>query len=273
MPAVQRGTATTDLEVAHLALDPARVAAPAAAHAVPATDLGQQRVAPAFNALTPELIQRVASGDWNEDIHEQDRQSRDAMAAHGYWLAHNEVKESIQKIFAGANAWDVLKSDHGAWFRAMFSPSVAAGILSPSNLAGYRGHQVYIRDAQHVPPPREAVREMMPMLFELLRDEPSAAVRAVLGHFTFVFIHPYMDGNGRLGRFIMNAMLASGGFPWTVLRLEDRSRYMEALDAANGQANIKSFATLVAQSLATAKHVQADSLHADSGGTHRESRL
>jgi hypothetical protein len=54
--------------------------------------------------------------------------------------------------------------------------------LPSRDLAGYHGHQVYIRDAQHVPPPREAVREMMPVLFELLRDELSASVRAVLGH-------------------------------------------------------------------------------------------
>jgi len=207
--------------------------------------------------VTPELIRRVAAGDWNEDIHEQDRQSRDAMAAHGYWLAHNEVKASIQKIFAGASAGDVLKSDHGSWFRAMFSPSVTARLLSPRDLAGYRAHQVYIRNAQHVPPPREAVREMMPVLFELLRDEPSAAVRAVLGHFMFVFIHPYMDGNGRLGRFIMNTMLTSGGFPWTVLRLEDRDRYMDALNAASGKSDVKPFAALVAQSLAAAKDLQA----------------
>ena len=203
--------------------------------------------------VTPELIRRVANGDWNEDAHEQDRQSRDAMAAHGYWLAHNEVKATIQKIFAGANAGDALKRDHGAWFRAMFSPSVTAGLLAPTDLAGYRGHQVYIRNAQHVPPPREAVREMMPVLFELLREEPSAVVRSVLGHFTFVFIHPYMDGNGRLGRFIMNTMLASGGFPWTVLRLEDRERYMSALNAASGQGAIKLFAEFVAQSMADGK--------------------
>lgn len=212
--------------------------------------------------VTPELIRRVAAGDWNEDIHEQDRQSSDAMAAHGYWLAHNEVKASIQKIFTGANAGDVLKGDHGAWFRAMFSPSVTAGLLAPSDLAGYRGHQVYIRNAQHVPPPREAVREMMPVLFELLRDEPSAAVRAVLGHFMFVFIHPYMDGNGRLGRFIMNAMLASGGFPWTVLRLEVRDQYMAALNVASGQSDIRPFARFVAQSLAAAREAQAPS-HGD----------
>ncbi|CAN7746172.1 Fic family protein [Variovorax sp. LjRoot84] len=213
--------------------------------------------------VTPELIRRVAAGDWNEDIHEQDRQSRDGMAAHGYWLAHNEVKASIQKIFAGANAGDVLKSDHGAWFRAMFSPSVTAGLLAPSDLAGYRGHQVYIRNAQHVPPPREAVRVMMPVLFELLRDEPSAGVRAVLGHFMFVFIHPYMDGNGRLGRFVMNAMLASGGFPWTVLRLEERDRYMAALNAASGQSDIRPFATFVAQSLAAAREAQANTRRND----------
>jgi hypothetical protein len=38
-----------------------------------------------------------------------------------------------------------------------------------------------------------------------------AGVRVVLGHFIFVYIHPYMDGNGRMGRFLMNVMLAGGG--------------------------------------------------------------
>jgi len=40
----------------------------------------------------------------------------------------------------------------------------------------------------------------MPAFFDLLREEPHAAVRLVLGHFIFVYIHPYMDGNGRVGR-------------------------------------------------------------------------
>jgi len=57
----------------------------------------------------------------------------------------------------------------------------------------------------------------MPELVALLRAEPDAGVRAVLGHFMFVYIHPYMDGNGRMGRFLMNLMLASGGYPWTVV--------------------------------------------------------
>jgi hypothetical protein len=48
------------------------------------------------------------------------------------------------------------------------------------------------------------MRDMMPVLFELLAEEPDPAVRIVLEHFIFVYIHPYTDGNGRMGRFLMN---------------------------------------------------------------------
>ncbi len=40
----------------------------------------------------------------------------------------------------------------------------------------------------------------MPALFDLLRDEKEPAVRVLLGDFMFVYINPYMDGNGRTGR-------------------------------------------------------------------------
>jgi len=51
-------------------------------------------------------------------------------------------------------------------------------------------------------------------------------VRIVLGHFFFVYIHLYMDGNGRIGRFLMNAMMAAGGYPWTIIPVETRDEYM-----------------------------------------------
>jgi Fic family protein len=86
----------------------------------------------------------------------------------------------------------------------------------------------------------------MPVLLESLENEPEASVRAVLGHFIFVFIHPYMDGNGRMGRFLLNVMLASGGYPWTVIPVEERKAYMGALEKASVNQDIEAFAKFIA---------------------------
>jgi len=53
-----------------------------------------------------------------------------------------------------------------------------------------------------------------------------------------VYIHPYMDGNGRTGRFLMTPMLASGGFPWTIIHVEHRDTYFAALETASVKGDI-----------------------------------
>ena len=191
--------------------------------------------------VTPELIDRVRNGSWNAKDNDGDSKQRDAMAAKGYWDAFQMVEKSIRKVLTGENAGEVLDNDHGDWYRALFGPSVVSGLLKPADLAGYRNHQVYITNSMHVPLNSEAVRDAMPVLMELLAEESEASVRAVLGHFIFVFIHPYMDGNGRMGRFIMNLMLASGGYPWTVIPVQQRSKYMKSLEEASVNLNILPF--------------------------------
>jgi len=197
--------------------------------------------------VSPELIERVRSGDWNPDNDEQDREHRNALAARGYWQAFQRVKESVNRVLKNENPGNVVDEDHGAWYREMFAPGVTAGMLRPADLAGYRNGPVYIRRAKHVPPNYEAVRDLMPAFFDLLKEEAEPSVRVVLGHFIFVYIHPYVDGNGRMGRFLMNAMLASGGYPWTVVPLEQRNAYMAALEHASVGQNIAPFAEFLAQ--------------------------
>ena len=87
----------------------------------------------------------------------------------------------------------------------------------------------------------------MPALFDLLEHETEPGVRAVLGHWLFGYVHPYPDGNGRMARFLMNAMLASGGYPWTVVRVEDRNAYLAALDRASIDMDIAPFAQFIAE--------------------------
>ena len=94
----------------------------------------------------------------------------------------------------------------------------AAGLLRPSDLAGYRNGQVFIRNSMHIPLNKIAVRDSMPAFFDLLRSEEHPAVRVVPGHFIFIYLHPYMDGNGRMGQFLKNTMTAAASYPWTVFR-------------------------------------------------------
>ncbi|MDY6791933.1 MAG: Fic family protein [Thermodesulfobacteriota bacterium] len=191
---------------------------------------------------SPELIERVRSGEWNPDENKDDHQHRNALAARGYWQAYQAVRKSMRRVVDGDNPGEVCDNDHSDWYREMFGPSVMAGLLKAVDLAGYRNDQVYIRRSMHVPPRYEAVRDCMPALFDLLREESEPSVRVVLGHFVFVYIHPYMDGNGRIGRFLMNVMLAAGGYPWTVVPMEKRNDYMAALESASVKQDIVPFA-------------------------------
>lgn len=217
----------------------------------------ERYAADAYNSLsiegyqvTDELIGRVARGEWDPGGNPEHQETRDALAARGYFQAFNAVKASIAKVFEGENAGRVVQRDHHDWYGELFGPAVSAGILQRQQLAGYRTGPIFIRNSMHTPVPRDAILDSLETLFDLLRDEPEASVRAVLGHHLFVFIHPYFDGNGRIGRFLMNTLLASGGYPWTVIRVSRRAAYMNALEQASVYGDIRPFARFIADEMA-----------------------
>jgi Fic family protein len=233
-------------------------AAPANADAL-VSDIASRYVADAYHSLSiegyrvsAELIEKVHSGQWSPETHPGDRQTRDAMAAKGYAETHEHVKALIGRVVRDAERpVDAFGADFFQWYLTLFSPSVQAGTLKVGDLAGYRNNPVFIRNALHVPPAPEGVRDCMPALMELLGEEVHPGVRAVLGHFIFVFVHPYMDGNGRLSRFIMNFMLTTGGYPWTIVTVQSRKAYLDALEQASTFHNIEPFATLICNLIAT----------------------
>lgn len=197
--------------------------------------------------VSEELIEKIRSGQWQPEQNDSDRQQRDALAAKGYWEAFQQVKKGVEAVLKEENSGTIADQQHQNWYRALFSPSVTAGIIKASDLAGYRNQPVYIRRSKHVPPNSEAVKDLMPEFFDLLTNEPNAAVRVVLGHFIFVYIHPYIDGNGRIARFLMNLFMASGGYPWLIIPLAKRNEYMSALEVASTQGNIGPFASFLAE--------------------------
>ncbi len=69
--------------------------------------------------------------------------------------------------------------------------------------------------------------------------------RAARVHIDFVGIHPFVDGNGRTARLLMNLELMKSGFPPVIIKVEDRLSYYEALDNAHIKKNYNPFLNLM----------------------------
>ena len=195
--------------------------------------------------VTPELIAKIRNGDWDPDKNEDDKSTHAALAAKGYLTSFTEVKSVIKKIISGKSSPELVKDSLHDWYSALFSASVQAGVIKATDIAGHRNRPVFIRNSRHVPPPYNALSDCMDTLHNLLKEEESPAVRAVLGHFILAYIHPYPDGNGRTSRFLMNTMFASGGYPWVVVQLKNRDLYMNALESASTKGDIKPFSEYI----------------------------
>ena len=106
--------------------------------------------------------------------------------------------------------------------------------VAQGNAGCYRRMNVTIAGAQHIPPSFLHLPEMMENLFSGYTQSSLHTVeRAARLHVDFVKIHPFVDGNGRTARIIMNLELMRGGFPPVVISIADRLEYYQALDRAH----------------------------------------
>jgi len=100
----------------------------------------------------------------------------------------------------------------------------------------YRRIQVLIEKAEHEPPPPFEVPELMKVLIEWYRRNRRRMhpfELAVLLHTKFVTIHPFVDGNGRVARALLNFVLQKHGYPTLYLGLEHREKYLDAVAEGN----------------------------------------
>lgn len=101
----------------------------------------------------------------------------------------------------------------------------------------YRTTGVIIPGAVFRPPPSSEVRPRMNELLDWLRrnpDEYSPIELAAVFHHRFVQIHPFIEGNGRTARLLMNAVLMKKGYPFiSIVSKQDRPKYMRSLVEAD----------------------------------------
>lgn len=113
----------------------------------------------------------------------------------------------------------------------------------------YRNQQVFISGAKHTPPAPYLIHEKMEQLLDWYDFEGSQlhpVVRGAMLHTIFVGIHPFIDGNGRTSRLLLNLELMKDGYPPVIIKVENRLAYYEALDKAHTTQDYDDFIQLVA---------------------------
>ncbi len=113
----------------------------------------------------------------------------------------------------------------------------------------YRNVDVYISGAQHTPPtPNEMYQQIKNFYIDLQIDKYHNSIEsAAWTHAEFVKIHPFVDGNGRTSRLIMNYQLMAGGYLPISIPKEERLRYFECLEAYAVQGDLTMFTAFIAE--------------------------
>jgi len=120
--------------------------------------------------------------------------------------------------------------------------------IDDQNAGKYRTGQVRIAGATFMPPPAGKIQSMINKLLQTISQNPDELrpiELAAFFHHKLVYIHPFLDGNGRTARLLMNVILMRNGYPFTVFLKVDRPKYLRALsEADNG--NLIPFANFIA---------------------------
>lgn len=118
----------------------------------------------------------------------------------------------------------------------------------------YRTQAVGVRKSNgeifHFVDPLLVKEKMEEFIFWLYDSEALHPVqRASEAHYKFVSIHPFIDGNGRTARLIMNLILMQNGYVPSIIRVEDRSEYIKAIELAQNGESLEKFHKIIATSV------------------------
>lgn len=122
--------------------------------------------------------------------------------------------------------------------------------IDKENAGKYRTENVVISGAEHIPPKHYEIRDLMQELIEEYNSnwkDYHPVIKATLLHGEFVKIHPFVDGNGRTARLLLNFELMRSGYTPIIIKNEERANYYEVLDTAHTTMNYQPFIKLVVE--------------------------
>lgn len=152
---------------------------------------------------------------------------------------HNKAFGFVKKCVTEGKALDetIIKEIH-----ALLMENILTGDV-------YRNVEVRISGAKHKPPvPSEMYQQIKNFYADMpYKVKENAIEFAAWTHAEFVKIHPFVDGNGRTSRMIMNYQLLASGFLPVSIAKENRLEYFEALEAYAVEGDLNPFANMIAE--------------------------
>ena len=160
----------------------------------------------------------------------------DIIVSNPPYIPNNEEVQSLVKDNEPISEWNI-KNIHQLILKD----------IDNENAGRYRKENVTIKGATHIPPDYLKIPELMEKLILTYNTwrEYHPIIQAALLHGELVKIHPFVDGNGRTSRLLMNLDLMNSGYNPVIIKKESRLKYYEALDKAHTTCNYTDFVKLV----------------------------
>jgi Fic family protein len=122
--------------------------------------------------------------------------------------------------------------------------------IDDSNAGHYRNIPVRISGSPVILPNPRKIPDLMSDFIVWLHNSTQNPIElAALAHYKFVTIHPFVDGNGRTGRLLMNLILMIYGYPPAIIRPEDRLEYIKSLENAQMGGSLNKYIALIARAV------------------------
>ncbi len=138
--------------------------------------------------------------------------------------------------------------------------------IDPENAGFYRRSAVRISGTAYSPPNPAKVPALMQEVYGLLKTKGGEPIEtAARIHQRFVDIHPFIDGNGRTARLLLNFYLMRNGYPPVIILRAERKKYINMIIKARAENDITPFANFVAKAVERSLDIYLDCLGRNPG--------
>ena len=174
----------------------------------------------------------------HEPSHKYEATLKDQLAAKGFMNTLDYIKKLNDAKFT------ISETLARKLFEELWKPSLNAKVIDIERDV-YRKHLVSIKGSMYVPPNYEKIPFLLNELFKYTKDLDNGFLLGVFLHYFYVSIHPHLDGNGRISRFLMNIAFINDSYNWLTIKSERRNDYFKALERSQLEDDISYFTEFI----------------------------